>query len=179
MGSAGQLIALRSFMGLGAALAMPPTLSIIADVFPENERPKAIALWSMVSALGIVVGPILGGFLIERFPWPTVFVINVPVIVVGIVAALRIIPESKAPGRNPLDPIGAAFSVVALVGLTYGIIEGPANGWTAPAELALFGFSTPNAHLDAVATRLGDLGQLNKTDYQQACHRARGRTDRE
>jgi len=132
VGTADQLIALRSFMGLGAALAMPPTLSIIADVFPESERPKAIALWSMVTALGIVAGPILGGFLIERFPWPSVFVINVPVIALGIIAAVRIIPESRAPGRIPLDPVGAALSVVALVGLTYGIIEAPGFGWSDP-----------------------------------------------
>lgn len=132
VGSAGQLIALRSFMGLGASLAMPPTLSIIADVFDENERPKAIAVWSGTAALAIVAGPILGGFLLEHFAWPSVFVVNVPVVAVGLVATLAIIPESKAPGHIPMDPVGAILSVVALVAVTYGIIEAPGYGWSDP-----------------------------------------------
>lgn len=129
-GTADQLIALRAFMGLGASLTMPPTLSIIADVFAEKERPKAIAVWSSVSALGIVAGPILGGFLLDHFAWPSVFVVNVPVVLAGIVTTLWIVPESRAPGRIPLDPVGAAVSVVALVALTYGIIEAPSYGWS-------------------------------------------------
>jgi EmrB/QacA subfamily drug resistance transporter len=129
-GSADQLIALRAFMGLGAALAMPPTLSIIAHVFPESERPRAIAVWSGVTALGIVAGPILGGVLLEHFAWPSVFVVNVPVVLVGVIATLLVIPESRAPVRTPLDPIGAVLSVIALVGLTYGLIEAPGFGWT-------------------------------------------------
>ena len=132
VGTADQLIALRSFMGLGASLAMPPTLSIIADVFDENERPKAIAVWSGTAALAIVAGPILGGFLLEHFAWPSVFVVNVPVVAVGIVATLVIIPESRAPGHIRMDPAGAALSVVALVALTYGIIEAPGYGWSDP-----------------------------------------------
>jgi EmrB/QacA subfamily drug resistance transporter len=132
VGSADALIALRAFMGLGASLAMPPTLSIIADVFPENERPKAIAVWSGVTALGIVAGPILGGFLLEHFAWPSVFVVNVPVVLVGVAATLWIVPESRAPGRIPMDPVGAVLSVVALVALTYGIIEEPGFGWADP-----------------------------------------------
>jgi EmrB/QacA subfamily drug resistance transporter len=145
VGSAGELIAMRSFMGLGASLAMPPTLSIIADVFDERERPKAIAVWSGTAALAIVAGPILGGFLLEHFAWPSVFMVNVPVVAVGIVATLAIIPESKAPGHIPMDPIGAVLSVVALVALTYGIIEAPGDGWSDPrivgslAVAAVFG----------------------------------------
>ena len=132
VGTADELIALRAFMGLGASLAMPPTLSIIADVFDENERPKAIAVWSGTAALAIVAGPILGGFLLEHFAWPSVFVVNVPVVLVGIVATLVIIPESRAPRRIPMDPAGAALSVVALLALTYGIIEAPGYGWSDP-----------------------------------------------
>jgi EmrB/QacA subfamily drug resistance transporter len=131
-GSADQLIALRAFMGIGGALAMPPTLSIIADVFAENERPKAIAAWSATTALGIVAGPILGGFLLEHFAWPSVFIVNVPVVVAGIIAIIAIVPESRAPGEIPMDPIGAALSVAALVAGTYGIIEAPGYGWSDP-----------------------------------------------
>ena len=130
VGSADQLIALRAFMGLGASLAMPPTLSIIADVFDEAERPKAIAVWSGTAALAIVAGPILGGVLLEHFAWPSVFVVNVPVVAVGLVATVAIIPESRAPGHIRMDPVGAVLSVAALVALTYGIIEAPGYGWS-------------------------------------------------
>ncbi len=130
--SAEQLIALRAFMGLGAALTMPATLSILADVFPADERPKAIAAWSAVSGLGIVVGPILGGWLLEHYAWASVFVVNVPFVIVGIIATLAIVPESRSPERSPLDPVGAGLSVVGLVALVYGIIEVPSRGWSDP-----------------------------------------------
>ncbi len=132
VGSAEQLVALRAFMGLGASLAMPPTLSIIADIFDEGERPTAIAVWSGTAALAIVAGPILGGLLLEHFAWPAVFVINVPVVLVGSIAARAIIPESRAPGQIPMDPVGALLSIVALVAVTYGIIEAPGHGWSDP-----------------------------------------------
>lgn len=126
------LIALRAFMGLGAALTMPSTLSILADVFEADERPKAIAAWGMVSGLGIVIGPILGGWLIEHFPWQSVFLVNVPFVILGIAATLAVVPESRAPGRVPLDPVGAVVSVVGLVALVYGIISIPEHGWSDP-----------------------------------------------
>jgi EmrB/QacA subfamily drug resistance transporter len=135
VGSAEQLILVRAFMGLGAALTMPATLSIIADVFSAEERPRAIAAWGMVSGLGIVVGPILGGWLIEHFPWASVFLVNVPFVALGIVATLLVVPESRAPGRTPLDPVGAVLSVVGLVALVYGIIDVPAAGFDDPVVL--------------------------------------------
>jgi DHA2 family multidrug resistance protein-like MFS transporter len=134
--TADQLILLRAFMGLGASCAMPPTLSIIADVFDAAERPRAIAVWSGTTAMGIVAGPILGGALIEHFPWWSVFVVNVPVVAVGLVAVVAIVPESRAPGHIPMDPIGAVLSVVALTLLTYGIIEAPGYGWS---DVRIFG----------------------------------------
>ena len=141
VGDATQLIALRAFMGLGAALASPSTLSIVADIFTEVERPKAIAVWSSVFSLGMVIGPIFGGFLLGRFAWQSVFLINVPLALVGIVAALLLIPESKAPGKTTLDPAGALLSVVTLVSLVYAIIEAPARGWLAPQTLGLLAVS--------------------------------------
>ncbi len=134
--TADQLILLRAFMGLGAAFTMPSTLSIIGDVFDADERPKAIAAWSSVSGIGIVVGPVLGGWLLEHFAWGSVFLVNVPFVLVGVVAALAIIPESRAPGRTPLDPIGAGLSVAGLVTLVYGIIEIPSRGWNDPVIVA-------------------------------------------
>jgi EmrB/QacA subfamily drug resistance transporter len=133
-----QLIFLRGFMGLGAALATPSTLSIVAHVFADDERPKAIAVWSTIGALGMVVGPIVGGLLLDNWAWPVVFVVNVPLVVVGIAATLLLVPESKAPGRIPLDPLGAVISVVGLVALVYGIIEQPSLGWTDPLIVGSF-----------------------------------------
>ena len=130
--TADQLILARAFMGVGAALTMPSTLSIIANVFDEGERPKAIAAWSAVSGLGIVVGPILGGWLLEHFAWSAIFLVNVPVVIAGIVAILLVVPESKAVRAPALDPVGAALSVAGLVALVYGIIEVPAQGWDDP-----------------------------------------------
>ena len=128
--TADQLIALRAFMGFGAALTMPSTLAIIADVFPATERPRAIAAWASVSGIGIVVGPLLGGWLLEHFAWPSVFVVNVPFVTLGIIAAWLFIPESRAPIRVPLDPVGAVLSVSGLVALVYGIIEFPSRGFS-------------------------------------------------
>jgi EmrB/QacA subfamily drug resistance transporter len=137
-----QLIALRAFMGLGAALTMPSTLSIISDVFDEAERPKAIAAWGAVSGLGIVAGPLVGGYLLEHYAWTSVFLVNVPFVILGVVATLAIVPESRAPGHVSLDPAGAVLSVVGLVALVWGIIEIPANGWTSPFVLTAFAVAT-------------------------------------
>jgi EmrB/QacA subfamily drug resistance transporter len=134
--TADQLILLRAFMGLGASLTTPSTLSIIADVFDEAERPRAIAAWSSTMALGIVAGPILGGVLLEHFAWPAVFVVNVPVVALGFVATLAVVPESKAPGLTRLDPVGAILSIVTVVALTYAFIEASGFGWTDPRILA-------------------------------------------
>ena len=138
VGSADQLILLRAFMGFGAAMTMPATLSIIGDVFDADERPKAIAAWSAVSGLGIIAGPLLGGWLLEHFTWSAVFAVNVPFVIIGIVATLAIVPESKATRRVALDPIGAALSVVALTLTVFAIIAIPSSGWTDPVVIASF-----------------------------------------
>jgi EmrB/QacA subfamily drug resistance transporter len=155
--TADQLIVLRAFMGLGAALTMPSTLSIISDVFDEAERPKAIAAWGAVSGLGIVAGPLVGGWLLEHYPWTSVFLVNVPFVILGIIATLAIVPESRAPGRVRLDPLGAALSVIGLVALVWAIIEIPVDGWTSPfvlgafavAAIALVSFIAWERHTDA------------------------------
>src|SRR5262249_23307704 len=133
-----QLIALRAFMGLGAAFVMPATLSIIAAVFDAEERPKAIAAWGSISAIGIVAGPLLGGYLLDHFAWPSVFLINVPFAILGIALTLWFVPESRSERQVSLDWIGATLSVVALVTLVYAIIEVPSHGWTDPQILASF-----------------------------------------
>ena len=140
--TSGQLIALRAFMGLGAAFMMPSTLSIIGDVFAPAERPKAIAAWSSIAALGMVAGPLLGGWLLEHYAWPSVFVVNVPFVILGIVLTVRFIPESRSPEETPLDLVGAALSVVGLTALIYAIIEVPGRGLDDPGVLLGFGVAT-------------------------------------
>jgi EmrB/QacA subfamily drug resistance transporter len=119
-----QLIAARALMGLGGAATMPQTLSIIANVFEPAERAKAIGIWTAAVGVGVAVGPVLGGLLLTHFWWGSVFLINVPVTVAGIVAALILVPESRNPAPGKIDYLGVAGSVVGLVLLVYGIVQG-------------------------------------------------------
>ena len=139
--SAETLIGLRAAMGIGGALIVPSTLSVTSNVFGMEERTKAIGIWTGVSGLGIVAGPVLAGWLLERYPWGSIFLINVPVVLISLVGVWTMVPEGRTPDAPRLDLPGTALSMAGLVALVYGIIEGPANGWTAPAELALFGFA--------------------------------------
>ncbi len=128
-------------MGLAAAFIMPSTLSILTNVFPAHERTQAIAIWAGVSGAGVAIGPITSGLLLEHFWWGSVFLVNVPVIVIAVIAGAILLPKSKDPGDHPIDVPGAALSIVALSSLVYGIIEGPHNGWTSPSTLGAFGLS--------------------------------------
>lgn len=138
-GSSAQLIAARAVMGFGAAFVMPSTLSILTNVFPASERAKAIAIWAGVSGGGAAVGPVASGFLLEHFWWGSVFLVNLPIIVAALVAGRTLLPKSSDPAHAPLDPVGAALSVVGLSALIYAIIEAPNHGWTSGATLAWFG----------------------------------------
>ena len=139
-GTATQLIASRSLMGVGAALIMPATLSILTDVFQDRaERTKAIGIWAGVSGLGVAIGPTLGGFLLEHFEWGSVFLVNVPVVAIALYGGRRFVPVSKAPVAQPLDPVGAVLSMAGLSALTYGLIEAPSNGWGSGATFGLLG----------------------------------------
>src|SRR2546423_5688427 len=133
--SGGQLIALRAIMGIGAALIMPATLSILTNVFPPHERAKAIAIWAGLAGAGAAIGPVTSGFLLEHFWWGSVFLVNVPLVVAALAGGRVLVPNSKNPNVEPLDPVGAALSMVGLCGVLYGIIEGPVHGWTAPATV--------------------------------------------
>jgi EmrB/QacA subfamily drug resistance transporter len=137
--TANQLIATRAFMGIGGALIMPATLSIITNVFPKEERGKAIGVWAGVAGLGAALGPLTGGFLLEHFYWGSVFVVNLPIVVIGLVAGFVLIPTSKDPSVPKLDPLGAALSIVSLSALLYGLIEAPAKGWGSTEILVAIG----------------------------------------
>jgi EmrB/QacA subfamily drug resistance transporter len=122
-------------MGIGGAAIMPVTLSIISNVFDPRERGKAIGVWSGAVGLAIAVGPILGGAMLEHFWWGSVFLINVPVVVVGLIAVSILVPESRDPRPGRIDFAGVVMSVVGLVGLTYGIIKGGEDGFGSPTVL--------------------------------------------
>jgi len=133
--SPAQLILARALMGLGGAAIMPVTLSIISNVFHPRERGRAIGVWSGAVGLAIAIGPILGGALLEHFWWGSVFLINVPVVLAGLVAVALMVPESRDPRPGRIDVVGVALSVVGLVGLTYGIINGGEHGFGRPEVL--------------------------------------------
>ena len=133
-----QLIAARALMGIGGALIMPSTLSILTNVFPREERGRAISIWAGVAGLGIGLGPITGGLLLENFWWGSVFLINIPIAALAIVGGLVIIPESRDPHPAPLDIPGAVLSIGAVTALVFAIIEAPVRGWTDGVVLACF-----------------------------------------
>jgi EmrB/QacA subfamily drug resistance transporter len=124
----GWLIANRALMGIGAALIQPQTLSIIQNVFEPAERGRAIGIWAGVSGAGIALGPVTGGLLLEHFWWGSVFLINVPVALLGAVAILLVVPESADPHPKKVDPLGVVLSITGLVALVYGIIKGGEHG---------------------------------------------------
>ncbi|GIJ68114.1 MFS transporter [Virgisporangium ochraceum] len=144
----GQLIVVRGLMGVGAAFLMPGTLSILTTVFDDTERKKAIAVWSSVLMLGALGGPTLGGLLLEHFWWGSVFLLNVPIAVLGIVAALAIIPESRGPASKP-DLAGALLSTVGMAALVWGVISSAKDGWSSPETVG--GFAVAVVFLSAFA----------------------------
>src|SRR5262245_37984754 len=140
--SSGQLVMTRGAMGVGGALIMPATLSIITNVFTEPVvRAKAIAVWAGIAGLGIGIGPLAGGLLLGHFYWGSVFLVNVPIVVVAMVGARLVVPESRDPNTPSLDPVGAGLSIVGLGTLLYAIIEGPETGWSSTVIVASFGAS--------------------------------------
>ncbi|QFU86373.1 MFS transporter [Amycolatopsis sp. YIM 10] len=125
-----QLILARGGMGIGAALLMPSTLAVLMQIFDEKERPKAIAAWSAVASLGFALGPVIGGTLLDHYWWGSVFVLNLPVGALAIIAIALLVPESKAPTSRRADVPGVLLSVVMSVGVVYGIISVPEHGWS-------------------------------------------------
>ncbi|HTX29626.1 MAG TPA: MFS transporter [Streptosporangiaceae bacterium] len=132
-GSVGVLIAARASMGIGGAMMMPSTLSIITDMFRDPaERQRAIGVWAATTGLGIALGPIVGGLLLARFWWGSVFLINVPIAMLGVVFALPLIPDSKNPAALPPDVVGALLSIAGLGLVLWSLIEAPVRGWSSP-----------------------------------------------
>lgn len=125
----GMLIAARSFLGIAGALMMPATLSIISSTFQTHERPQAIATWASLFGLGVGIGPVLGGFLVQHFGWHAVFLINLPVIAVALIGGQIYLGETREPNAPPPDIVGSVLSIAGLFALIYGIIEAGVVGW--------------------------------------------------
>ncbi|MEV0801380.1 MFS transporter [Kribbella sp. NPDC050281] len=125
------LIIARATMGLGGALLGPTSMAIIGWTFPPERRAGAIAVWSSAAGLGVAVGPVLGGLLIDHFWWGSVFLINLPIVAAGLLGARLVLPNPRSPQRRRLDPLGLGLSTLGLLGLSYGLIEGGhQGGWS-------------------------------------------------
>ena len=138
-GSPSHLILTRALMGVGGALIMPSTLSILTNVFRDpKERGRAIAIWAGFSGLAVAIGPLTGGLLLEHFSWSSVFWVNLPISAAALILGHFFVPESKDPNAPRLDLPGALLSIVGLGAFLFGIIEGPDAGWSSPQVLASF-----------------------------------------
>lgn len=137
--STGTLIAARALMGVSAAFIFPATLSILTVTFADpSERARAFGLWGATSGLAVAFGPLVGGALITHFWYGSIFLVNVPIVLITVVAAIRIVPESTSPHRRRTDPVGLALGTAGVTALVFAIIEGPGWGWLAATTLLVF-----------------------------------------
>jgi DHA2 family multidrug resistance protein-like MFS transporter len=132
----GVLIATRAVLGLAAAAVLPLAMSVLPVMFTEQERPKAVAAVVSATMLGFPLGPVLGGWLLTHFWWGSVFLINMPIVLLALAAVALLMPESRNPRAPRLDPLGVALTSAGLVGLTYGVIEAGSHGWGDAGTLA-------------------------------------------
>ena len=133
--STGELILARAVLGIGAAAIFPLSLSVIPVLFAPEERQKAIALMASATFISFPIGPIVGGYLLDHFWWGSVFLINVPVVALALIAVAILLPESRSAQRAGMDVLGVVLSSAGLAGLTYGFIKAGQNGWTDAAAL--------------------------------------------
>ncbi|MGY4991993.1 MFS transporter [Streptomyces sp. 900105245] len=138
-----QLIAARAGMGVGGALLLTTTLAVAMQIFAPEEQPKAIGIWSAVNALGFAGGPLIGGFVLDHFWWGAIFLINLPVAGLALVAVVALVPESKAPRGDRPDLLGALLSTIGMAALVYAIISGPGHGWTSARVLGAAAVAVP------------------------------------
>ena len=136
-----QLIACRALMGACAAFIMPSTLSILVNVFPPDERAKAIAIWAGVTGGAGAIGPLASGWLLGHFWFGSVFLVNVPIILLALVLGVFLVPKSKDPEEGRLDLVGAGLSIVGVSSLVYGLIQAPDEGWSSAPTLGAFGLA--------------------------------------
>ncbi|TKK88227.1 MFS transporter [Herbidospora galbida] len=129
------LIAGRALMGAGAALITPLSTSILPTIFPPAERARAIAVFTAGMAVGLPLGPIVGGYLLDHFWWGSIFLINLPAVAIALLAVVLLVPESRDPQKKGADVPGTLLSVTGLAALVFGVIEAPVRGWGSPQVL--------------------------------------------
>ncbi|MFR0357925.1 MFS transporter [Streptomyces sediminimaris] len=137
-GNVDWVIAARAFMGVGAALVTPLALSVLPSLFGDDERTKAVGVISAASALGLPLGPIIGGWLLNHFWWGSVFLVNVPMAAIGIAACVLLLPETRDLASPKVDLLSTALTATGLGALVYAIIEAPGRGWGDTLVLAMF-----------------------------------------
>lgn len=132
------LIALRTVSGIGAAMIMPMTLSIITSAFPPEERARAVGVWAGVAGAGTFASLLVSGALLEFFSWPSIFALSVVLAALALLGTAAVVPTSRDPEHASLDPLGAILSVAGIAGVVFAVIEGPALGWTSLSVAASF-----------------------------------------
>lgn len=133
--SASQVVLARVFMGTGAAMIMPATLAIITNIFPPGERGKAIGAWGAINGVGVALGPLLGGLLLDHFNWRSIFFINIPIVVLAVVGGFFLVPNSRDPDPQRPDIWGTLLSVITLLFLVFGLIKASDWGWAHPVVI--------------------------------------------
>ncbi len=131
-GSAWHLVVARVFMGLGGAMIVPASLALISIIFPPEERGRAIGAWGAMNGLGVILGPLLGGWLLEQYQWGAIFLINIPVVITSLIAGLILLPKSNVRLQRRIDLLGTAFSTITIFLLVFGIIKSNDVGWSHP-----------------------------------------------
>ena len=141
-GGVDALIGARAIMGAGAAFIMPATLSLLIGVFTDpRERAMAVGIWAATAGLGVALGPVVGGVLLDRYWWGSIFIVNVPLCVAAIALGRAVVPESRDPHPRRVDWTGVALSGAGLIALVWAVIEAPARGWTSAAVLGAGAFA--------------------------------------
>jgi EmrB/QacA subfamily drug resistance transporter len=158
--SAGFLIAMRAVMGLGGALVMPASLAALTSAFPGERRAFAIGFWSAAAGAGVAAGPVIGGALLTRWSWPSVFLVNVPLVIVTLAADAFAIPETPRQHRA-FDVTGALFSAVAVVAVVAAVIESPARGWSSPQTALLAALGAASAGAFVIRERRARAGLVD------------------
>jgi DHA2 family multidrug resistance protein-like MFS transporter len=137
--STGELIAARAGMGVSAAVVYPATLALLSSIFTDRgERATAIGIWSAVSGLAVVIGPVSGGALLQHFSWHSVFLVNIPLIAVALAASVRLLPNSRDEHPSRFDAVGALLTILSIGLLVWTVIEAPDHGWLSPRTLGGF-----------------------------------------
>jgi EmrB/QacA subfamily drug resistance transporter len=168
-GSADQLIAARALMGVGAALIFPATLAILVNVFTApRERATAIAIWAATAGISVALGPVTGGWLLEHLWWGSVFVVNVPIVLVSLVLIGRYVPTSRDAHVQRFDPAGMALSAVGVTLLVWAVIEGPNHGWLSPVSVCAFALAATLLTAFVAVERASDHPMLDVGVFSNA-----------